>query len=298
MGFNAWSVIGRGEERCIGRDRRLPGASIVSHSRIPSPASRRANALLRRGAIVCCFFGLTCFLMNFIDLQKQSGVPGSTSCVPPWRWLVWCNRPGISCNYWDGISTVGMINGHLALFLFAIGSYLSPRYPISSTRHHTHTHTHTHRSILNTSSITSTEHLSIIPDHCGSRMPSTSCFFRVDLYLYIFLTEHCVTNFPLSRPPHTHRLRHTFFFFWLQIIRLSWEMGGGGADLWRVSFCASINKSSRVAWEIINCVPGPGARCCNDNSRSHEHGSSTGLDEHIGLWCFGICRNEKGQMPL
>lgn len=48
---------------------------------------------------------------------KQSMVPRSTSFVPVLKMIGLISRPGISCNYWDGISTVSMINGHLTLFV-------------------------------------------------------------------------------------------------------------------------------------------------------------------------------------
>lgn len=139
-------------------------------SRLQCPRERCPAAVeIHHVQRMCCgtrnncllFLSLTCFLMKFIDLQSNPCSLASTSFVPPLKWLVWSRSRAISCNYWDGISSVSMTNGYLTLFVLAPATGLPPP-PVAEVFYFLYSASHTHRNISNCSSITSTENLSII----------------------------------------------------------------------------------------------------------------------------------------
>ena len=115
-------------EQRLGRDCPLASASIVSHSNsILSRVSRRKVARLSRSitcskcivgreTIVYCFSAQLVFWWSSLISKAIHG---------PWIHIICSSvemislilRLAISCNYWDGISTVSMINGRLTLFV-------------------------------------------------------------------------------------------------------------------------------------------------------------------------------------
>lgn len=177
------------------------------------------------------------------------------------------SRPDISCNYWDGISTVSMINGHLTLFVLACHWLLL--LPVTKGFYFLYSASRTHRNILNTSSITPAENLSIITDHFQDKMLSlsrmlwqvNSLFFPGRLFssvvvVFTFCQKLTLTNFA-SPVIHTHGLRpsdlFSFFLFSCPFRYKSLcELTVGiheGRDACRCRcFCASMNTAPGPGW--------------------------------------------------
>lgn len=244
-------------EQRLGRDCPLASASIVSHSNsILSPVSRRkvarlfrsitcSKCIVGRETIVYCFPAQLAFWWSSLISKAIHG---------PWIHIICSSvemislilRLAISCNYWDGISTVSMINGRLTLFVLACHWLAeSLRYYMSFTQRHIH------RNILNTSSITlNRKSFDNNRDNCQSKKTlgggngwtnQPLVFPRRPFYLFLCRCQKLsLTNFP-SLVPHKHHLSHTFlFFFLLQIISLGCSGNSQGARCLQVHISGGV----------------------------------------------------------
>lgn len=117
--------------------------------------SHALNATVGCETIVYCFSAQLASWWSSL-ICKAIHSPWLHIICSPVEMIGLISRLGISCNYWDGISTVTMINGYLTLFVMA--SHRLSRPPVSEI---SLAELHKHRNISEPPSISWTENHSV-----------------------------------------------------------------------------------------------------------------------------------------